>query len=269
MARIRQTAVVSRAKDALWKRFAGTADAKGYTTPEENLLPGIEFAAVKRDLERGDGNELKAKFRAVHSSSALAVNSFGPFKTRPGDLVLLRSNGADRVEFETPLRIFRGGRAPNLDVWIDRGTEAIAIESKCLEHLTPKTPAFSTAYDRLTPPWSEPCWWQLYEDAQRGDSQHLDRAQLIKHYFGLRAFYRRNPGVALTLLYLFWEPLNWREVNVCVRHRSEIEAFATTVSDAEIRFRWQTYEELWDAWAKVPELADHARNLQRRYQVDI
>jgi hypothetical protein len=261
--------LVSRAKRALRERFVGSMDDKGYVAaPEENLLPGVDFGAVCADLRRGDGDELAGKFRAIHSSSGLTVNSFGPFKAKPDDLLLLGTARAKTVEFERPFPIFRGGTPPNLDVWISRVSGYVAIESKCLEYLRPKRAKFSAAYERLSAR-AEACWWDLYQDSRIGPAQHLDCAQLLKHYFGLCAFHEKNPDVNITLLYLFWEPLNWRDIDVCIRHREQLEKFANAVSDATLIFRWQTYSELWDAWSRVPALEDHAQRLKARYQVEI
>jgi len=262
--------LVYRAQRALRRRFQGQADEKGYVSaPEENLLPGFDFKAIRADLEGGDGRELDDKFRAIHSSSALAVNSFGVFKERPGRLELLGESGARKVAFEERFPIFRGGTAPNLDVWIERASGNVAVESKCTEYLKLTQAEFSPAYERLLPPRSEASWWALYQQVSSGPPQHLDCAQLLKHYFGLSTFRRRNAGANVTLLYLFWEPLNWRDIEVCVRHREGIDNFARAVANTELGFRWLTYNELWDAWAKLPGLKGHAHLLKARYQVEI
>lgn len=223
---------------------------------------------MEGDLRRGDGDELGGKFCALHSSSALAVNTFGPFKRRPSELRLLNRDGAESVEFEKKLRIFRGGKAPNIDVWVDRGDEVVAIESKCLEYLTPKRPHFSPAYDRLARV-SDPRWWAAYVDAKRGKKQHFDCAQLIKHYFGLNVYQSKKGmlGRRITLVYLFWEPLNWQSVEECRRHKSELGVFARGIEGADVEFRWMTHTELWDEWATVPVLEEHAQRLKGRYQV--
>ena len=263
--------MASVAKAALLNNFSGPTDIKGYTkTPQENLLLGVDLATFEDDLRRGDGNELRTKFRAVHSSSALAVNCFAPFKTQPRRLVLLGKQGATKLEFERNFKIFHGGRSPNLDVWIERDRDFVAVESKLLEYLTPKKPEFSSAYDRLAPPKSDPYWWQVYEEAKQGSKQYLDRAQLIKHYFGLNRFREQNPETTeLTLLYIFWEPLNWSEFGECKKHREEVAAFAQAVANSPIRFQWMTYNDLWEEWSAIPHLAEHARSLKARYEVRI
>lgn len=257
------------AKSALLRNFAGMTDKRGYTRlPQENLVSGIDLATVEDDLRGGDGDELRMKFCAVHSSCALAVNCFAPFKANPRRLHLLGQQGATNVQFEKKLPIFDKGRCPNLDVWIERENAIVAVESKLLEYLTPKASEFSPTYEGLAPPKTDPCWWGVYEEAKKGTEGHLDRAQLIKHYFGLNEFRHRHPECPrLTLLYLFWEPLNWSELGECRKHRDEVGAFAQAVAKSPIEFRWMTYNDLWEEWSTVPDLAAHASHLTARYQV--
>ena len=62
-------------------------DEKGYVSEaSQNLIEGVHIGDFEADLRQGDGNELEGKFRAAHSSSALAVNTFAPFRTRPDKL---------------------------------------------------------------------------------------------------------------------------------------------------------------------------------------
>jgi hypothetical protein len=264
--------ITVRVKAALLDNFTkgnnAQLDAKGYTrSPQENLLSGIDLAKVEDDLRRGDGDELRMKFCAIHSSAALAVNCFAPFKDRPGDLLLLGRQSARELQFEKKLRIFRGGKASNIDVWIRLDEGSVAVESKLLEYLKPKRAKFSVAYERLAPPNSESCWWDFYRQAKQGAMQHLDRAQLIKHYFGLNKLSAKSPHLKLALLYIFWEPLNWQEVGECVRHREEVKVFSEAVSDSQIPFWWTTYNDVWEEWGASPALSHHAHNLKARYQV--
>lgn len=125
---------IERIKDELRHRATGTLDQRGYTaTARENVFAGIDWQAVESELRRGSGNELGGKFRAVHSSSALAVNVFGRFKSRADELLLFGQRGARSVEFEKQFHIIPGRNPSNLDVWIDCGSHAIAVESKFLE----------------------------------------------------------------------------------------------------------------------------------------
>jgi hypothetical protein len=198
------------------------------------------------------------------------VNCFAPLKANPGRLHLLGQQGATNVQFEKKLPIFDKGMCPNLDVWIERENDIVAVESKLLEYLTPKAPEFSPTCEGLAPPKTAPCWWGAYEEAKKGTEGHLDRAQLIKHYFGLNEFRHRHPECPkLTLLYLFWEPLNWSELGACRKHRDEVGAFAQAVANSPIEFRWMTYNDLWESWSAFPDLATHASHLKARYQVSL
>jgi hypothetical protein len=263
--------IASTAKGALLRNFSGSTDSKGYTkSPQDNLLAGVNLTPVEDDLRNGDGNELRMKFCAVHSSCALAVNCFAPFKVKPSRLRLLGKEGASRVEFEHKLRIFDEVTGPNLDVWIEFGDDVVAVESKLLEYLTPKKPEFSLRYESLAPPKSDPYWWGIYKEAKTGKMQYLDRAQLIKHYFGLnelRQYHPKHPK--LTLLYAFWEPLNGNDVEECRKHREEVRAFAQAVADSPIKFQWMTYNDLWEEWSAIPDLMAHARSLKERYEVSL
>jgi hypothetical protein len=184
--------------------------------------------------------------------------------------MLFGKAGAKQVEFERQLRIFRGGTAPNIDVWIERDKDIVAVESKFLEYLTPTQPTFSRAYDRLGPPKSESRWWKVYEATRGGVPQLLDRAQLVKHYFGLNEYREKSlQGPNLTLLYIFWEPLNWQDVEECRAHREEVKVFAGAVSNSQIPFRWMTYSDLWKEWLHVPALESHVQRLLGRYQVRV
>jgi hypothetical protein len=59
-------------------------DEKGYVREaSQNLIEGVRLDDCEADLNQGGGNEMKGKFRAAHSSSALAVNTFAPFKANP------------------------------------------------------------------------------------------------------------------------------------------------------------------------------------------
>jgi hypothetical protein len=265
----RSVNTISIAKAALLANFSGRTNTKGYTDqPQDNLLPGIDLATVEGDLRRGDGDELGTKFCAVHSSSALAVNCFAPFKVQPARLRLLGHQGATKVEFERKLPIFRHGTAPNIDVWVEFGNDVIAVEAKLLEYFTPKKAKFSDAYDRLAPPESDSYWWSAYETAKNGLEQHLDRAQLIKHYFGLTKYLQAHPmRSSATLLYIYWQPSNADEIEECREHNKEIAFFADSVAGSPIKFRSMTYTGLSDEWNMLSDLASHANSLKTRYDV--
>jgi len=211
------------------------------------------------------------KFRAAHSSTALAVNTFARFKPNAAALLLPSNGGFATLHFERKCpHGLRGRKSPNLDVLVEGPNGVVGVESKCTEHLSRHTAEFSTVYNteikdkRRQTPWfyemerlvSDPrtyCW--------------LDAAQLVKHAFGLAYTFPERPA---TLLYIFWEPSNPEEHPIFAEHRAEVARFAASVSGAGPKFVSMSYPELWTFWDFQPEpawLPAHVGRLRARYGV--
>jgi len=244
-------------------------DRNGYTASfYDNLLPAVLPEDFEADLRQGDGNELETKFRAAHSSSALGVNCFAPFRSQLADLTILGQQGFDSLQFETKCPTgLRGRRAPNLDLLLQSGDEVIGIESKLTEYLTRHQAKFSPAYEaEIQDHRREQGWFQemlrLMDDPRAYD--WLNAAQLIKHAFGLDHSYPEKP---VTLLYLYWEPAEARGHPVFAEHRREIDDFSKRISGSGPQFRAMSYPELWNSWQDMaPDwLVEHLRNLSTRY----
>ncbi len=260
-----------RAQEALWGSFKETTgksiDAKGYVERvEDNLLPGVTPEMFQGDLEGGSGNELARKFKAVHSSSALAVNTFATFKKDPGKLVLAGKTGFTKIQFEKQCRTGLGGAPPNLDLLAESATDVVGVESKFLEYLSPKKPKFANSYQKGKLPQAEDCWLKLIEELKDAKPQNLDAAQLVKHYLGLRKQY---PTKHITLLYIFWEPKDWQDFEVFKLHRKEIKAFSEKVNNSRVNFVAQSYLELWNEWQGKGLFVKHIEGLQQRYGIEI
>ena len=246
-------------------------DRKGYTNCfRDNLVPGVRPEDFEADLRQGDGNELDGKFRAAHSSSALAVNSFGPFRRHIGELSLLGAEPFQCLHFERKCPTGLRGNAPNLDVLLEGEKATIGIESKLTEYMDKHQAHFSKAYlqihdDRRCQPWFTEMRC-LVEDPER--YSWLNAAQLVKHAFGLAHTYR---GEAVTLLYLYWEPRNADEHSVFSEHRKEIQEFTKRLKGSSPSFRSLSYPELWNSWSETgPDwLRKHLVALDSRYLVSI
>ena len=88
-------------------------DSRGYVHDvADNLVPSVRLTDFEADLRAGDGNELEGKFKAVHSSSALAVNAFAPFRTRGFELTVPGSGSITGLEFERKCPHGISGRPP-------------------------------------------------------------------------------------------------------------------------------------------------------------
>jgi hypothetical protein len=221
----------------------------------DNFGPGVPIDDLRADFADGDGGELVSsggrpgKLFAVHSSSALVVNTFAPYRSAPETLRLAGRSGFTLVRFEKKLRTGLGGTPPNLDLFAV-GTEAIlAVESKFTEVLAPKAANFSESYARVVGDLADERWEAMYHSlcAAPKRFRHLDAAQLVKHYLGIRRCLADEP-VPKLLVYLFWEPVNWSAVREFVAHRREALEFSMSVAGGEVEFTAMSYSELWESW---------------------
>ena len=246
---------------------------------EANLLEGIPFVDLRQAFDDGKGQELHGdathppKMAAIHSSSALVVNTFGPWYRDPSHVVVNGHRGFTTITFEAQVPHGLKGTPPHLDVRLDADDRVLAIESKCLEYLYPtRKPAwFAPAYDTIIDQRAQSPWFRhiatLRENSER--YRYLDAAQLIKHYLGLS---HSEPTKSLTLLYLFWEPRNWQEFEVFRQHRAEIREFSDVVAGDRVRFEAFSYNDLWAEWEQMQMpgwLAAHLQRLKARYSVDL
>jgi hypothetical protein len=243
----------------------------------DNLIEGVTAADFEADLRRGAGNELTdgpdepAKFRAAYSSSALAVNTFAPFRRQPERLLLAGITGFDTLEFEYPCDNGLVGTNPHFDLFARTATTVVAVESKFLEPLRQQAAQFSDQYSRPfmgtadRPRIAEEPWARMYARL-RNDPQtyrHLDAAQLVKHYLGLRHSFATHER---TLVYLHWEPANAADLAVYRDLRLEINDFAAAVAGCDTRFVALSYPSLWREWQQNRACVDMTKHLERLRQ---
>lgn len=238
------------------------------------LLPGVPVERIRAVLERAAGNELASgKFASPESSSALAVNGFGPFLDAPASLPPIPCLAdldwpAIRVDVERQMRFpWSGGRHPWLDAALETENHLVGVESKRFEPFRDRKEAkLSDAY--LRDVWGEGMEsWCAMRDRLRAKPRtyvHLDAAQLVKHAFGLVSEARRI-GKKPILLYLFSEPTKGRAVspNQMACHRCEITSFAELVAGAKVRFAacsWREWLSSFEGAAK-----EHADRLHERF----
>lgn len=221
MAKIREKAKSSLLKATVCANPCAQINAAGYVQRlEENLIEGVSRELFETDFSAGAGRELGAKMRASHSSAALVVNSFAPWRMNPKTLLLADATGFDSLRFEVPFPTCLLGTSPHLDL-VAFGSEPVAVESKCIEYLTPKRPEFSPAYDTIADARRDSAWFKLIEKLRSApfEFQFLDVAQLVKHSLGLM---KSATLKDITLLYLYWEPSNHADFPEFQVHRQEI-----------------------------------------------
>lgn len=286
-------AVKARAREALIARLgellradrAALIDDTGRTERfEDNLVASLSAAQIvelRRQLAEGDGHELdvgkggrRPDGHAAHSSAALAFNAFGPWLGRESDLVIDQVGAfTERLRVEARQRIFRGGRAPNLDCLARGRNVVVGVESKLTEPLAAHQPTvWREAYGR------DSCrallsggWLEALDAARAGEYTpvYLDVDQLLKHALGLS---KQNPLLDCHLVYVYWEPTDGDDVEEVRAHRTEVQALLDRVGSARPRLHALPYAQLWDQWASLaslPWLADHIRELRSRYDVAV
>lgn len=243
---------------------------------DDLFLPGLPEARLRAALNASPGSELRrGKFASPDSSSALAVNAFGWFLDRPGNLPPLAAGlGPTRsVTIEAEMRFpWAGGTHAWLDVALETDRWLIGVESKRYEPFRPaKSSDFSSAYDR-------PVWGEAMQGHDRLRRTHaggarrfaaLDMVQLVKHGYGLRTEAERRGKRAL-LVYLYAEPAHFSNGRVIdpariTAHRADVALYAESVAGDEVAFAALTWRDLLDSWASRPELADHAASVAARF----
>jgi hypothetical protein len=276
-----QAALLARFKEILPPACAAEIDGVGRTERfEDNLLPGLnvgQIAWIRGQLGGGDGNELKSgrhrpKAHSAHSSAVLAANVFGRWHGEEASLRLLGRVGFKTMELEVQQRIFRGGRAPNLDAMLTADGTVVGIESKLTEHLARHRPrAWSDAYAREScRSLLDPEWRTVLDESMAGacPTQHLDVEQLIKHAIGLA---KQHPQRERRLLYLFWEPTEGVDIEELDTHRKEVAALLDRVAGGAVQLHAMTHADLWARWEQHgPAWAtEHVKQLRERYAVSI
>lgn len=233
-------------------------------TLDKNLFEPLTKES-RQQFEAGDGGEINdssknpAKMKALHSSSAIAVNIFQYWNTKNKVYQVAHSCGlcskenqtAEKVKFEQKFVINKAFPfSPNIDVVIENNAkgqyEIFAIECK-----------FSEAYGSYGHKGIDPKYIDLkiWDDIPStfgfaksicptdNDFKHLHPAQLIKHILGLKNKYGKR---AFRLLYL-WYDVHGEE---SFRHRKEIERFSEIVKEDGIKFSAISYQKLISNLAK-------------------
>jgi hypothetical protein len=242
-------------------------DSRGYAADwRQNIFEGLALPEIIADLSRGAGRELDGKLRAAHSSAALAVNTFGTWRTDPSLLRLKNLAGFTGMRFEATCPTGLKGTPPHLDLLLD-GQIPVAVESKCTEWMLAAPAKFSDSYDRLQGSHGSSQWFEIIRQLRADPNryQHLDAAQLVKHALGLMNRYAQRQ---VQLWYLYWEPRNSHAWVECGRHRSEADDLASQTASSNVRLVPMSYRELWADWDRH-QSPQHLARLKIRYDRDV
>ncbi|MBT7788625.1 MAG: hypothetical protein HN757_07075 [Calditrichaeota bacterium] len=239
----------------------------------ENLISVFKnWEEIRDEIGGGQGGELipdgngNIKFNAAHSSSALCVNNFAPFKSEMDDFCLFNQAGFLEARFEKVLPT--GISRPNLDFYLRNETTIIGFESKYTEIFNPKLPNHDGNLNRYQQRHELDYLPNEMLDiidyyAASDDRLYIDVAQLIKHSIGLINEARSIP-VQPILVYIYWQPTNWFDLELFRCHEREIQDFKKRIGTV-IPFLPLPYLEFWKIFETDPTFKVHIELVKERY----
>ena len=261
-----------------WAESVGlNPDSRGYLDNIESNLVKPLSSLTRTAFNNGSGSELidtasrPAKMRALHSSSALAVNVFDSWvdkDTSTLQLALGIEDTIDSISFEVQFSTGLNGIPPNLDIALKLSTgHIIGIESKFSEWLTPKSKNKDTFKQKYFPV-DERLWknyglaktQEISEAIFNGSEifRYLDAPQLLKHALGMATQLEGR----FSLYYIYYD---WPGGNETKVHKNEINLFTDVVGE-ELRFKAISYQELFRALDESDRVnQDYIEYLRRRY----
>ncbi len=249
---------------------------------EDNLIEQYaNWVLIKSEINDGGGQELngkKAKFKAIHSSSALCVNNFALIKQYINDFSFLGDTGFTYSRFEK--RFETGISYPFLDFYMENNNSFYAFESKYIEHLTPKLPnwigsgetvgnlqKYVNRQDELVLPnkFVDEVL-QYYINCKK--KLYLDVSQLIKHVIGII----KNPvKLKKTLVYIYWLPVNHVDFELFEKHEAEIQEFKERLLlfNSYINFYSMSYIDFWNSLENNERFGSHINKVKQRYNIKV
>lgn len=249
---------------------------------EDNLIDSFpNWSEIKSELSNGSGSELNNKFNAVYSSSALCVNNFAPFKLYKDNISILGFSNFIEASFEKKLSTSLGGTPPNLDFYLETQHEIIGIESKFLETLESKSP---NKDNNLAPylkndsklSYLPEGFFELIKQYDSDDKRRqLDIAQLLKHSIGIinrsktkYKFFLNSLFTKPVLIYIYWQPNNWFNIDVYCNHENEVIEYTTEIRKY-ITFIPISYLEFWKIYENDRMFSEHIGKMKERYLITI
>jgi len=98
---------------------------------------------------------------------------------------------------------------------------------------------------------------------------HLDAAQLLKHMIGL-LMEKFNSNIKTTnLIYLYWVPLNWRDIDIYQKHEEEINIFKAKTFGFLLPVNAYSYVEFLNMLEKNKKTENIVKKLKERYLFEI
>jgi hypothetical protein len=257
----RLTAVIKTRQRAWAQQNSHEVDAAGYFARPETSLPWL-CSPTRAEFDEADGNEFgsaggRAKIAALHSSSALAANVFGYWRSRDRGAIARAMDvegDVDEIQFEQKFSTGVGPRSPNVDVIIrTKPSELLAVESKFCESFGTGAKTLREAYFKVDR-WREAglVGAQGAANAVREGASfgRVDAPQLLKHMLGLA---RQSSPWHLKLLWFAPSSEAASAMN------ADADRFRLALGVDAKRFSATTYQELW------PKIVASAKESDSQY----
>jgi hypothetical protein len=78
-----------------------------------------------------------------------------------------------------------------------------------------------------------------------------------------------NPGKTTKLIYLYWLPLNYKDIKIYQKHENELWVFETFPKIFKLQFESYSYFELWDMMEKNAVLSGILKKIKDRYEFNL
>jgi hypothetical protein len=229
------------------------------------LVPTARLPADQRDI-------LPDRPRTpVDDSLALTANCFLPWSRNPAGLKVGRLEGFQGLRFAARCPTGIRGTPPQTDLLLIGPNRVAGLVTRVTEHLTAPKTKIAEGYDQPMPEPHLAPWHELLVELRHTPQifRLLDAVALAKHAIGLA---RTFPGQETVLVYLFWEPSDYRTHPVFAAHRAEMELLRRRVEGSGVPVLAMSLRELWNHWLAEqpgPALRDHVTALEARYDVAI
>ncbi|MEZ5825000.1 MAG: hypothetical protein R3C97_09740 [Geminicoccaceae bacterium] len=201
----------------------------------------------------------------------MALNSFLPWEEHTSELRLSALGSVEKLTFDARCPTGVRGTPPHLDMIAATGSTIVAATARGSGYLGRRFALLAAAYDSLEVPPSMRPWQEILPLLRQGGRNffHVDAASLLKFALGLA---RTFPNHDLTLLYLYWEPVDAARFEIFRRHRNELAELAERVENSAVRLRSKSFHELWGEWEEQsdnPWLRELVAQLRGRYDMAI
>jgi hypothetical protein len=237
---------------------------------EENLPPYMLYVCWAGEIGSWMDTPLEEHMRSVRSSAALTVNCFGPLMMA-GIGFSIGSHRKLHVErFERVTRNgFEEAEEPHLDVIACGVSGQVVMVPTCIDYLAPKRPRVTEqGEESITVGATAEPWAAEMLRIRNGEQTYrlLDADHLIERALSMQ---QTNPAEPVTLVDLYWEPLDEGLSPLFEEHRQEVAQFAKRVAGGSPRFEALNWLNLWKDWAENgdPLLQRQVAELRSRYEV--